>query len=110
MVLAETYPAEAYGHIDVKFDRSRESKRRQEDRASKATAISKWAERNHVEFSAEMLRSIQGGFSRHATGEDRFDAALGLFGMIEVVEGRRAEGGSTPDARSWEGSILGQAA
>jgi len=110
VVLAETYPAEAYGHIDVKFDRSRESKRRQEDRASKATAISKWAERNHVEFSAEMLRSIQGGFSRHATGEDRFDAALGLFGMIEVVEGRRAEGGSTPDARSWEGWILGQAA
>ena len=64
MVLAETYPAEAYGHIDVKFDRSRESKRRQEDRASKATAISKWAERNHVEFSAEMLRSIQGGFQQ----------------------------------------------
>ena len=52
-----------------------------------------------MEFSAEMLRSIQGGFSRHATGEDRL-----------VVEGRRAEGGSTPDARSWEGWILGQAA
>lgn len=38
-----------------------------------------------------------------------FDAAMGLFGMIEVVDGGRAEGPAV-GADKWEGWILGQAA
>ena len=106
LVLAETYPAEAYGHVGVVF-RSSESKTRQEDRASKADAILGWASQHEVHLSASVRSFIADGFGADKAGEDRFDALLGLCGMIEVVSGRRAEGGH-PDGSVWEGWILGQ--
>jgi hypothetical protein len=57
-----------------------------------------------------MESAVGNGFGKDASGENRFDAALGLLGMVEVVTGRRLEGGSDPDVRTWEGWILGQAA
>lgn len=106
LVLAETYPAEAYGHVGVVF-RSRESKTRQEDRASKADAIVGWASRYEVHLSSSARALIADGFGADKAGEDRFDALLGLCGMIEVVSGRRVEGGH-PDGSVWEGWIIGQ--
>jgi len=107
VVLAETYPAEAYGHVGVTF-RSNESKTRQEDRASKANAIIGWADHHAVELSPSVHALILDGFGADSAGEDRFDGLLGLCGMIEVVSGRRAEG-AHPSALPWEGWILGQA-
>lgn len=106
LVLAETYPAEAYGHVGVVF-RSSESKTRQEDRASKANAILGWASEHQVHLSGSVRALIADGFGGDKAGEDRFDALLGLGGMIEVVTGRRTEGGH-PDESVWEGWILGQ--
>lgn len=106
LVLAETYPAEAYGHVGVVF-RSSESKTRQEDRASKADAILGWASQHQVHLSGSVRALIADGFGDDKAGEDRFDALLGLCGMIEVVSGRRPEGGH-PDGSCWEGWIIGQ--
>lgn len=106
LVLAETYPAEAYGHVGVAF-RASESKTRQDDRASKADAIFGWASRHEVLLSGSVRALISDGFGADKAGEDRFDALLGLCGMIEVVTGRRTEGGH-PDGSCWEGWIFGQ--
>lgn len=106
LVLAETYPAEAYGHVGVVF-RSSESKTRQDDRAFKADAILGWASEHQVHLSASVRALIADGFGADKAGEDRFDSLLGLCGMIEVVSGRRAEGGH-PEGSVWEGWILGQ--
>src|SRR5690606_5553100 len=50
VVLAETYPAEAYRMINAGFRRG-ESKRRRLDRASKAPAILDWAAEHSVNLS-----------------------------------------------------------
>jgi hypothetical protein len=105
LVLAETYPAEAYGHVGIRFAPG-ESKRRQNDRAKFAGAISRWAASNNVILAPELVSLINDGFGPTAAGEDAFDAVMGLFGMIEVIDGRRPEG---PLRQSrWEGWILGQ--
>jgi len=100
LVLAETYPAEAYGHSGVKFSVS-ESKRRQSDRAKISADILSWAFSNNVELTAELTSLISAGFGPKADGEDVFDAVMGLFGMIEVIDGRRVE--SPLHERKWEG-------
>jgi hypothetical protein len=105
LVLAETYPAEAYGHVGLKFSTS-ESKRRQNDRAKVAADVVSRTLSNNIALSPELSSLIGEGFGPRADGEDAFDAVMGLFGMIAVVEGRRLEG---PSRRSkWEGWILGQ--
>lgn len=105
LVLAETYPAEAYGHVGVTFSQ-RESKTSQTDRSGKAGALLAWADRRAVRLSPSVEQMIQDGFGSDRAGEDRFDALLGLLGMIEVAAGWRSEGsGSDP---VWEGWILGQ--
>jgi hypothetical protein len=105
LVLAETYPAEAYGHVAVEFAAG-ESKRRQTDRVKVAAPITSWAFSNKVVLALELESLIGEGFGSRADGEDAFDAVMGLFGMIEVIDGRRLEG---PLQRGkWEGWILGQ--
>jgi hypothetical protein len=105
LVLTETYPAEAYGHVAVEFA-ARESKRRQTDRAKVAAHITSWAFFNKVVLSPELESLIGEGFGSRADGEDAFDAVMGLFGMIEVIDGRRLEG--PLQQGKWEGWILGQ--
>jgi hypothetical protein len=109
-VLAETYPAEAYGHVGVVF-RPGMSKRRQEDRHIATASLPDWARRRDVAFSAELIAQVKDGFGARPDGEDRFDALIGLLSMIEVVDGRRLE---RPADRAsgipWEGWILGQPA
>lgn len=109
LVLAETYPAEAYGHIGVRFG-SGQSKRRQDDRRSHALAMAGWAIDRGVALAPEATAEIEDGFGSASNGEDRFDAMAGLMGMMEVVLGRRSEGPTAPGPETaWEGWILGQA-
>jgi hypothetical protein len=105
LVLAETYPAEAYGHVGVRFAPG-ESKRRQHDRAKFAAKILSWAHSNNVFPAPALVSLLEDGFGHRADGEDAFDAVVGLFGMIQVVDGRRPEG-SLHEGK-WEGWILGQ--
>ena len=56
-----------------------------------------------------LAASIDAGFGADAAGEDRFDALIGVLGVINVIEGHRPDG--TPDdpwLRRWEGWVLGQ--
>jgi hypothetical protein len=59
-----------------------------------------------VALTSELESLIDEGFGSKATGEDAFDALMALFGMIEVIDGRRPEG--PLQGGKWEGWILGQ--
>ena len=107
-VLAETYPAEAYGHVGMVF-RARMSKRRQEDRRTAMAGLFDRAQLRGVTFSVELAKQVEDGFGPCSDGEDAFDAFIGALGMIEVIDGRRPERPSERNsAQAWEGSILGQ--
>lgn len=108
LVLAETYPADAYARLGAAFGH-RASKRRQTDRADRAGAIMAWAEGARVDLSA-CCDDLMGGFGPSATGEDRFDAFVGALGMIAVADGGiPAIPDELPKAcMTWEGWILGR--
>jgi hypothetical protein len=109
-VLAETYPAEAYGHVGVRFQAGM-SKRRQDDRRAATAGLLDWARQRGIIFSNELIRLFEDGFGARSDGEDAFDALIGALGMIEVVDGRRLESpGDRNDDDRWEGWILGQMA
>jgi hypothetical protein len=108
VVLAETYPAEAYYMVNAAFLLG-QSKRRQADRKSKSSAVLAWAERHAIDFSEAASFAVNDGFGSRSNGEDKFDAFMGLLKMIEVVDGRRAERTTPPDrGAAWEGWILGR--
>jgi hypothetical protein len=63
------------------------------------------ADKHRVTLAPELEREIEAGFS---AGDDFFDAVVGLFGMIEVVFGKRPAGRSQATAsKRVEGWILG---
>ena len=107
-VLAETYPAEAYGHVGVAF-RAGMSKRRQDDRRSAMKGLCARGRQQGITFSEELVKQVEDGFGARRDGEDAFDALIGTLGMIEVVDGRRMESPGSGVGGAWEGSILGQA-
>lgn len=107
VVLAETYPAESYGHVGVVF-RHGASKQRQADRWEATRNLIGRCEANGIELSADLSATIADGFGPRKSGEDPFDAVMGLFGMIEVADGRRQEAPTEIPHRHWEGWILGR--
>ncbi len=106
-VLAETYPGEAYGHVGVAFGPGM-SKRRQDDRRAAMRGLPAWADRHGVRFEAGLSARIADGFGPSDRSEDPFDALIGLLGMLEVVDGRRAAFPATEVPDRWEGWIMGQ--
>jgi hypothetical protein len=107
-VVAETYPAEFYRHLGLDL---RGGKRKQPVRANNAKRLLAWAEGARVDPEDGLVRQIRGGFGTGADGDDRFDAAIGLFGMLNVVLGHRPSGEpDDDDVRRVEGWILGQKA
>ena len=108
VVVAETYPAEAYRHLDLAICRSKRSKRRQPDRAEDAGAMNDWVRTNHVRLTDRLHAEIADGFGDSTDGEDRFDAVVGLFGMLDVVLGNSPSGEPDDATTRIEGWILGQ--
>ena len=110
VVVAETYPGEAYGHLELRSPlRAQGGKRRQIARVACAPSLLTWAERASVALAPELRTDIMSGFGPDADGEDRFDAVVGLFGMLNVVLGLRPSGEpDDPAVRRIEGWILGQ--
>jgi hypothetical protein len=109
VVVAETYPGEAYGHLSIPR-RPVWSKRRQDHRRRFAgTLHDAITARGHV--ACQRFRDlVADGFGADASGEDRFDATVGLLAMLDVLEGFRPEGApDRPAVSTWEGWILGQA-
>ena len=116
VVVAETYPRECYGHLGVSFAPTPTSphpgKRRQADRRRNAPALLGWAAGTQTALAPGLGAAIVDGFGPGGDGEDRFDAVVGLFGMLNVLLGRREAGVPADDEAVLrvEGWILGRAA
>jgi uncharacterized OsmC-like protein len=114
VVVAETYPAEFYRHLSVSFPPSRagqqSGKRVQADRRANAGSLLQWASELGVHLSPELRSQIEDGFGASPDAEDAFDATIGLFGMLNVLLGKRTEGmpDDDPPLQMVEGWILGQ--
>jgi hypothetical protein len=109
LVICETYPAEAYGHVGVQFPAGA-GKRNQTARREATSSVFEWAHCRGVSFSERMHTAIGDGFGPHKSGEDPFDAFIGLLGMIEVVDDWRPSGTPPIESAASEGWILGQVA
>ncbi len=106
VVVAETYPAEVMRHLGLRL---RGSKRRQEDRAALAPALHAAMARLDAAPAPGLAAAVIAGFGADTAGEDRFDATIGVLGVINVIAGNRPD--ATPDdpwLRRWEGWVLGQ--
>lgn len=115
IVVAESYPAEFYGHLGISFTQGcgegrRGGKRVREARRANAPLLLQWARQAGVDVAPDLADMIRDGFGAGPDGEDLFDAVIGLFGMLNVVLGRQPPG-EVQDARlrMVEGWILGQA-
>ncbi len=109
-VVAETYPAEVYGHLDLTL-RRHGGKRSQAARRASAAPCSPSCDGCGIVAEPAARAEIEDGFGAGASGEDRFDAVVGLLGMLNVVLGRRPSGEpDDPVVRRIEGWILGQTA
>jgi hypothetical protein len=108
-VVAETYPAEYYRHLGVKFSPQTGGKRSQAARQAGAGALVDWAARAKVSLAPELCTALQDGFGPAPAGEDAFDAVVGLFGMLNLILGLRPlEEPASQHLRKIEGWILGQ--
>jgi hypothetical protein len=103
LVVAETYPAECYGW----FFRDSVVKSDLSSRKMAGGDLLSWAKAKGVVLHDDLNAEIQAGF---ISGDDAFDACVGLFGTLEVLLDNRASG--EPDdllVKSVEGWILGRA-
>lgn len=107
IILCETYPADVYSSLGLP-PKHLWSKRSSDGRRSCAHTLSDWLGQ-HAQASQGLLAQVASGFGPKADGEDRFDALVGLLGMMDVVE-RRRDSGNPPLASvgEWEGWILGR--
>lgn len=106
VIVTETYPGDVYRQIGM--PRSGWSKRRHTDRIRMGQSIVPWLAARPNLDTGLLQPIIDDGFGSDKTGEDRFDAVIGLLGMLDVVDGRRGEGIPAIDAvHKWEGWILG---
>jgi hypothetical protein len=110
LVVVETYPAEFYAHLGISFSTPRRrSKRRQADRQAFTPLLISWARQHRLRLSLPILEKINSGFSSSYAGEDQFDALVGLYGMINIIQGNHPFGEpGLPVISKIEGWIFGQ--
>jgi hypothetical protein len=108
LILAEAYPAALGEHLGVTWSRGR-SKRRQRDRIDRAPALAGAARRLDVDLVPSVRAGLHEGFGAASTGEDAYDAFVGLLGVVDVLRGSRPAGppAGALDAATVEGWILG---
>ncbi len=114
LVAVETYPAECYAPLGVAFSPhhpgARSGKRVQADRLANAGRLLAWAQAAGVGLEPPLQAALQAGFGPSPDGEDPFDTAIGLFGMLNVLLGRQPLYEPQDEiTRKIEGWIFGQA-
>jgi len=113
IVACEAYPAEFYGHVGVRFPRKagkKSGKRVQADRIANAPTLLEFAQARDIRLDAVLVEALGDGFGADAFGEDRFDVAVSLLGMLNIVLGYRPPGDpKAPEVAQIEGWILGMA-
>jgi hypothetical protein len=106
VVIVETYPAEIYGHLGITL--GKEGKRKQKVRQDAALAMIQWAGKAGVDIT-QSRSMIEDGFGTDPDGEDKFDAVVGVMGMLNVILGFRQTGEPRDEfVGKIEGWILGQ--
>jgi hypothetical protein len=112
-VIVETYPGDVYQYVGAGLPRTPhgKGKRVQASRKASAPEILAVAASAGVDLSPELVSEVRNGFGANKDGEDRFDAVMGVLGMLAVVQGRRPTG-VPAGARitTLEGWILGRTA
>lgn len=110
LVIAETYPGEIYGHLGLAIGGPQRAKTRQADRADEAPVLNEIAGRLAIDLADGLAATLAAGFGGDGQGDDRFDAFVGMVGMINILRGARAAGDPRDRLRrKAEGWILGQA-
>lgn len=108
LVVAETFPGIMYERIGLP-PRYAWNRKSQPGRAAVAGPLLNWFHRHPAVPAEGMQEAILNGFSGLAGGEARFDALVGLLGMLEILRDTIDEGCvNDPIIRRWEGWILGQ--
>lgn len=110
-VIAETYPREFYGHLNLSVGTSGYPKSSRDARINDAPAFYDWAKKRkeNIRLQKSLQEAINDGFGDGKSGEDQFDAVVGLFGMIDIVIGELpAYFPDNPNIRNIEGWILGR--
>lgn len=107
LVLAESYPGDAYGQLGLSF--KGKSKRRLSDRAGFSDALEAWTVARDIGLAPGLRDALRAGFPPGAGADDGFDAVVGLLAAIAVATGERPSGApDSPAVRCWEGWILGK--
>jgi len=110
VVITETYPTEFYTHFGEGLLGFSKSKRNQGHRKLSSGLLLSWAENYYIKIDHDLRKNILGGFGSTHYGEDKFDATVGLFGMLDIL--LREEPFYDPEDRiieNVEGWIFGQA-
>ena len=103
ITVVETYPAEFYSQLGLRL--GPQGKRKAAGRRPTVAGLQRLAEALEVTLDPRLAAELAAGFE----DDDRFDAFVGLMGMINVIRGRRAPGDPPDhDIRSIEGWMLGQ--
>lgn len=108
-VIVETYPTDAYLQLGLTVAGTSASKTRQADRRTDAARLLQVCAECAVLPDEALTRQVLDGFGLAASGEDAFDALIGLLAMISTV--RRAPEPPLPDdpcVASVEGWMFGQ--
>ena len=112
-VIAETYPAEFYRHLSLNLGpiggQRKYGKRSQASRKANAEALCRWSAKFDIQFTDELAAQIRDGFGPRASGEDPFDALIGVCGLINLILNDKwlVYEPAEPIIREMEGWILG---
>jgi hypothetical protein len=107
-VIAETYPAQACVQLGLSAPGRGWSKRNREDRVKQGSHLLEWTRSKPIDIGT-VASAVADGFGTASTGEDQFDAVIGLLGMLDVMLGGTKEGFPTDEpTRIVEGWIFGQ--
>ena len=111
-VVTETYPGEVYGHLDLRSPLRASGGKRRPSRPQRGRAappgLGASGRPSHSRQRCAPT-SHRGFGARNPGAEDRFDAVVGLFGMLNVLLCHRPSGEpDDPVVRRIEGWILGQ--
>ena len=96
-----------YRHLGLAL-RAHGGKRRHAARLANAAPLLAWAARSEIALAPRLHAEIARGFGGDPGADDRFDAVVGLFGLLNVLRGGRPSGEpEDPAVRRIEGWMLG---
>lgn len=108
-VVAETYPASGCVQLGLGAPGRSWSKTSQDGRRRHAEPLCSWATSREIELSDSLKSQLEEGFGVSSSGEDPFDAAIGLLSMLDVLtRDRRTWAPEDLEVRDIEGWILGR--